>query len=340
MKHTEEKRCGVLAAGNWIVDHVKMIPAWPAQDTLITIESNAAANGGGAYNLLKDLSRMRCPFPLAGIGLIGMDSDGDMILQDCESLRIDSRSIRRISEAPTSNTDVMTVIGTGRRNFFHQHGANALLSPDHCFLTESSARIFYLGYLCLLKAMDVIGPDRRTPASHLLQEAKSLGMLTVADLVSNETSDFEGIINPSLPYLDYLFLNEYELARLAGKELSVDPFRLEEYATILMNRGVQKAVVVHLPQFALCVRPGTPTMLHPSVKLPQDWIAGSAGAGDAFAAGFVLGLHEGWDPARCLELGVCAAAVSLRDATCSAAILPWTECLELGGELGFNPVSS
>jgi hypothetical protein len=30
-------------------------------------------------------------------------------------------------------------------------------------------------------------------------------MVTLADLVSNETGNFSAIVNPSLPHLDYLF---------------------------------------------------------------------------------------------------------------------------------------
>jgi hypothetical protein len=37
-----------------------------------------------------------------------------------------------------------------------------------------------------------------------------------------------------------------------------------------------------------------------------------------------------------LELGVCVAAASLRDATCSAAIEPMENCFQLGRRLGFN----
>jgi len=74
--------------------------------------------------------------------------------------------------------------------------------------------------------------------------------------------------------------------------------------------------------------------------VPRDLIRGSAGAGDAFASGCVLGLHDGWDIPDCLELAVCAAAASLRDPSCSAAILPWTECLEFGRGLGFSKFSN
>jgi sugar/nucleoside kinase (ribokinase family) len=230
----------------------------------------------------------------------------------------------------------MTVSSTGRRTFFHQHGANALLDAPHFDLTKTSARIFYLGYLCLLRTLDTLDETGRTKASRLFEHARALGMTTVADLVSNETGDFSAIVNPSLPYLDYLFLNEYELARLVGISASKNPAQLESQVREVLRRGVHSAVIVHLPEGALCVAKNQPAILQPSVRVPANLIIGTAGAGDAFSAGFLLGLHEGWDFQRCLELGVCAAAASLRDATCSAAVESWQNCLALGRKLGFH----
>jgi sugar/nucleoside kinase (ribokinase family) len=317
------------------VDHVKIIDAWPAQDTLANIASQSDGNGGGPYNVTKNLARLGCGFPLAGIGLIGRDADGEKILNDCDAHGIDRREIFQTSEAPTSYTDVMTVAGTGRRTFFHQHGANARLDLQHFELTKSTARVFYLGYLCLLQKLDAVDSTGRTAASRILEQARTLGLLTAADLVSNETSDFAAIVNPSLPFLDYLFLNEYELARLTGDSASRFPTQLEAQARMVLQRGVRRAVIVHLPGGALCVRHDQPTLVQPAVRVPASMIAGTAGAGDAFGAGFLLALHEGWDLQRCLELGVCGAAASLRDATCSAAVESWQNCLALGRQLGF-----
>jgi len=79
-----------------------------------------------------------------------------------------------------------------------------------------------------------------------------------------------------------------------------------------------------------------PGGVEPAVRVPSKMIAGTAGAGDAFGAGFLLGLHEGRETPDCLELAVCAAAASLRDATCSASVEPWQNCLALGRQLGFH----
>ena len=329
-------RKGIVAGGNWLVDHVKMIDVWPPQDALATISTQSDGNGGGPYNVTKDLAKLVCGFPLEGVGLIGHDADGEKILQDCKAHGIDATAIHQTADAPTSYTDVMTVAGTGRRTFFHQHGANALLDIQHFNLAATRARIFYLGYMCLLKKLDALDAGGRTKASRLFEQAGELGIVTVADLVSVEGGEFAAIVNPSLPCLDYLFLNEFELARLVSREAGTRPEQLEEQARGILQRGVRKAVIVHLPEGALCVPKDLPAILQPAVRFPAKMIIGTAGAGDAFSSGFLLGLHEGWAYQQCLELGVCAAAASLRDATCSAAIEPWQDCLALGRKLGFH----
>ena len=122
-------RHGLLAAGNFIIDHVKTIDAFPEQDMLVNITADTASNGGGPYNVLKDLSELGAPFPLAAAGLVGNDPAGDTILTDLSTHGIDTTAVLRTADAPTSYTDAMTVASTGRRTFFHHRGTNA--PPRH-----------------------------------------------------------------------------------------------------------------------------------------------------------------------------------------------------------------
>src|SRR5258708_17689636 len=93
-------RRGILAAGNWIIDHVKVVDTWPAQDALATIGAQSDGNGGGPYNVLKDLAKLQCGFPLAGVGTIGRDADGEKILQDWDAHAIARRASRPTDAAP------------------------------------------------------------------------------------------------------------------------------------------------------------------------------------------------------------------------------------------------
>src|SRR5215203_1460328 len=104
-------RNGVMAGGNWIVDHVKMIDRWPPQDALANIRSQFSSNGGSPYNVLKNLARLGAAFPLEAVGLVGDDAAGEFIRADCDRHRIERRRLLISKTAPTSYTDVMTEQG-------------------------------------------------------------------------------------------------------------------------------------------------------------------------------------------------------------------------------------
>ena len=86
-------RSGILAAGNFIIDYVKLIDAWPEQDMLTNILSETSSNGGGPYNVLKDLAAMGVAYPLEACGLTGTDVNGDWILNDCKAAGIDTKQL-------------------------------------------------------------------------------------------------------------------------------------------------------------------------------------------------------------------------------------------------------
>jgi sugar/nucleoside kinase (ribokinase family) len=332
-------RSGILAAGNWICDHVKTIDTWPEQDGLANILGHAVGNGGGPYNLLKDLARLRAPFPLAAIGLLGDDADGRLILADCRAHGIDASQLRISEGASTGSTDVMTVRGTGRRTFFHDSGANAGLLPGHFDFSRFPARIFYLGYLLLLDGLDAPGPDGAPRAREVLRGASSAGMLTSLDCVSAPGGRFRGTVAPVLPEVDVLFANDYEAEQLTetslGRAAALDRRAVGEAARRLTALGVRRWAVVHFPEGACACSGSGEVVWQPAVRVPRERIAGSVGAGDAFAAGVLYGVHEGWPMASSLELGVCAAARSLLHATCSEGVVPSGECLAFGRELGW-----
>jgi sugar/nucleoside kinase (ribokinase family) len=328
-------RTGIIAAGNWIVDHVKLIDAWPAQDTLANIGTQSWGNGGSPYNILKDLARLGAPFPLAAIGLVGDDADGRRILDDCRAHGIDTAQLRATPEAPTSYTDVMSVQGTTHRTYFHQRGANARLGPEHFDFSVTSAKIFHLGYLLLLDRLDEPGV-----APRLFAAARAAGLKTSLDLVSDPSDRFRTVVLPVLPHLDYFFANDFEAEKLTGLSLgrgaTLDRHAVEQAAHALIAHGVREWAVIHFPEGACACSAAGEIVWQPGVRVPPAAIAGTAGAGDAFAAGVLLGLHEDWPMARALELGVCAAASSLRHPTTSDSVVPVADCLALGAQWGFQ----
>lgn len=330
---------GIIGAGNWIVDITKMINVYPAQDTLADIASEERNNGGGAFNLLCDLAAMKAPFPLQALGLLGEDSSGDWIVAHCVSLGIDSSLLARHPSAPTSYTDVMTVTGTGRRTFFHQRGANVFFGPEHFAWDRLMGKILYLGYLLLLDTLDAPDPQHGTVATGILAEAGRRELYRVVDLVSVARPDYSAVVNFALPEIDLLICNELEASLVTGiATRGTDDALLKsgvaEAAAELLRRGVTDRVVIHFPEGAYAASRDGEAIWQGRVRLPENLIAGAAGAGDAFAAGLLFGLHEGMPMNDNLLLGVCAAAACLRSPSTSASVGSVEECLALGKTYG------
>lgn len=336
----DSPRSGLLAVGNFIVDHVKIIDGWPAEEMLASIESERTSNGGGAFNVLMDLARLRAPFPLEAAGLLGEDDAGRWIIAHCEEHGIHTSQLQLRPELRTSYTDAFTVRSTGRRTFFHHRGANARLAAADIDLKASGARLFYLGYLMLLDTLDTADSAGRSAASRLLESACRQGYTTVVDMVSVAHPGLIAGSRSALPWIDHFVLNEIEAGQLCGRSLrrpdqTLDDAAMEAAALDLLAAGVRDSVTIHAVEGAVSARVDG-IVRQRSVALPAGSIQGATGAGDAFAAGWIYALHEGWMPADGLRLGVCAAAACLADPTPSEGVLSMEDCLALGETHGFR----
>jgi sugar/nucleoside kinase (ribokinase family) len=330
-------RRGFLVAGHWVVDLVKRIDHWPDPATLARIEQQQTANGGFAFNLLCDLAALDSTCPLFGAGLIGEDANGRFVRERCCQLKIDDSLLRTTTEAPTSFTDVMTEAGSGRRTFFYCPGTNERLAENYLRPFASSAKIFCLGYLGFLPQLDAVDAGGWNGSARLLQEAKALAMLTAADLVSARNPDLRAQVAPCLPYLDILFLNEWEAGQLLATEVSspLTTGKARELAQAVRGLGVRGTVVLHSPEGVVAAVSEDESLTQGSVRLPNDEIQGTVGAGDALAAGVLLARHHEMSWPEALKLGVCAAAACLKSPTASDGMLPWRQCLALGCRYGF-----
>lgn len=332
---------GLLAGGNWIIDQVKLIDTWPQPERLANIQSQTFGTGGAPYNVLVGLAKSGVDFPLMGAGLVGNDALGEEILQTCKTHRIDTRNMGVTPKAPTSFTDVMTEQGSGRRTFFHARGANALWRGDGLDFAKLRPRIFHLGYLLLLDQLDEADARYGTKAARLLALAQEAGVRTSVDVVSENSDRFARIVTPALKHVDYCILNEIEAGRTTGFKVrddggGLDTVAIKHAAGALLQQGVKEVVVIHFPEGAFARTRKGEDYWQSSVKLPAKEIAGTAGAGDAFCGGVLLGLHEGWDLQRALLTGVCIAAASLSEPSCTAGIKSLKASLALGKKHGFR----
>lgn len=340
MSAASKPRRGLASAGNWIVDHLKIVDVWPQPGNLANILHEDYGTGGAPMNVIIDLGRLAPELPLEAIGLVGDDNDGRWVMEQVKcfaNCNYDQLAIH--PTAQTSYTDVMTVQATGARTFFHLRGANSHLDLEHVDIGALKAKIFHLGYLLLLTRLDEEDEAFGTRAARLLARAREEGMITSIDLVSVEGGRFRDVVTPALRFTDYCIINEVEAGGVAemnlrGPDEKPDWGAIESAARRIAELGARLNVTLHLPEGAVSYDVEEDRVYRvESLKLPPGFIKGSAGAGDAFCAGMLLGLHEKWEIPRSLELAHAAAATCLRHPTCTGGTTTMEETMKLRKEL-------
>jgi sugar/nucleoside kinase (ribokinase family) len=337
---------GILCAGTILVDAGKVIDAYPALDHFATIEQVCMSTGGPGLNMAVDLRMLGAAFPIAMIGAIGDDEHGAFLLAECARLGIGTAGVRTLAGAVTSFTDAMVERAGGRRTMFHHSGANARFDASAADLESSGARMLHAGAPGIHPIMDSRLPGGDNGWSVLLRRAQGAGLHTNMELVSLEPGRQAEVALPCLPYLDSIVINELEAGALTGIDASapaadgpVDWGAVEAMAVGLIERGVSVLAVVHFPAGCVAAAPGGRTWRQGSVRLPPGQVRSTTGAGDAFAAGVILGLHEGWPIERCLRLAVASAAACVRSPTTSAGIKSAEACLAEAGRAGYRPAA-
>ncbi|MFK8034215.1 MAG: carbohydrate kinase family protein [Hyphomicrobiales bacterium] len=331
-KQPDASANGIVCAGNWIVDIVHSIDHWPNKNDLARIEHATHGIGGGAANVLTNLAELNPQLPLFPVGCIGQDDYGRFVQEHCKRLGVETSYLVQLPDAETAHTHVMNVVGESR-TFFYAGGANDRFDPSHIeisALSEHRPKLFYLGYIMLLEQMDRLQSDGSTFAADILQQAKQNGLQTCVDLVSAAHSEFSKIVTASLPYIDYLVLNETEAARATGIEPMQDISAfLHEASRRLLALGVNKAVVIHMPGVALWTDVDGSELWSNVSQIPEENIVSPVGAGDAFCSGVLFGIHEGFEPARTMNLAHAMAAANLKVPTANGGIPRIDDLLKL-----------
>jgi sugar/nucleoside kinase (ribokinase family) len=321
-------RRGLLAIGNLIVDKTHHIPSYPPESLLAIIGHSSSSVGGGAVNVLFDLAQVDPALPLALAGLIGDDEDGALLRRECAQRSIDTAQIATLADQPTSFTHVMISEANATRTFFHSHGANSRLGLDHIHTLGGTARIAHLAYLLLLEGLDVEDPDYGSKGAHALAILRAKGFETSLDLVSdNDPERYRRFVVPALPHTDYLIVNDVEAAHLTGipvvtREGSVDWEGALAQAERMLAMGVGKLAAVHFPDGAVAVTRAGEHCRQRSYRVPKPEVVSALGAGDAFCAGMLYGVHEGFALACCLQLGIALAHFNLFAASATGGAVP------------------
>lgn len=327
-------RTGITVAGNMVMDILYPIDGLPKAGELTTIlDGISRATGGAVCNVITDLARLDPKIKLFANGRIGDDSEGDNILNELSKYKnIDVSGLKR--QGLTSFTSVMADVVTKQRTFFHYRGANAEFGIDDVDFSIMNSKIFYIGYVLLLDALDQPDSQYGTKMARLLHDAQKSGLETAFDVVSEASDRFLRLVPPAMKYADYCIINEVEAQNstsviLRSEDGVLKKDNIPQALQKMKALGVAKWAVIHSPEGGFGLDEHNEYFEIPSLNLPKDFIKGTVGAGDAFCAGVLYAAHQNENLYRGLEYGTACAVCSLSQPGASDGVLPIKEAMQL-----------
>ena len=284
----------VVTLGAHILDvHVWPVDAiGPGQSSALvdTIKLSAAGTAAGTA---VDMSRLG--LRVATVGCIGEDAVGDLLLALLGKDGVDVSGVVRRSVTTTSAT-VLPIRRNGERPALHVRGANELFGagdvPESVVL---GTPFLHLG-----------GPDEtigHAPEDirDLVARAREAGVVVTADLLRGAATDYLEAATTGLRDVDYLMPNLEQLLGMTGQpDIGLAVARLRDL-------GFTSTVIVKLGADGSAVIPPTGEWTH-LAGYPID-VVDTTGCGDAYCAGFILGLREGRSVVDACVLGTRAAAL-------------------------------
>lgn len=269
----------VLSVGILVADiFVPPVAQLPEAGELVSTDDFLVQPGGCAANTAIVLGRLGVPATV--VGTVGDDLFGELVERYLESRGIDTSGVLRAPGFGTSKTVALSVVGDDRR-FFHTFGANgALTAEDIPQAALEAAEVVYVGGYLVLPAL------RQQELAERFRLARRHGTRIVLDVVvPTDREDLSlDAVRELLPLADYFLPNEDEARGLTGES---DP---RAQAGRIVEAGA-RTVVIKRGQNGVFVRSGDETFELPA---PPIEAVEPSGAGDAFAAGLIVGMLEGW----------------------------------------------
>jgi sugar/nucleoside kinase (ribokinase family) len=295
----------VLCAGILVGDlFVPPLHRLPTAGELMVTDDFLMGAGGCAANVAVVLSKLGVGARV--VGKVGRDSFGDFVTATLAGLGVDVSCIGQSERMGTAKTVIVPVTGEDRR-YIHTVGANADLT-DQDFTPEamSGVDVVYLGGYLVLPGL------RPGAAAELFETAHRAGARTVLDVVlPADTRASMDDLSAILPSVDFFLPNNDEAQHLTGEQ---DP---ERQAACFNDAGAE-TVVITMGADGLLVR--TASAATQRLAAPEVDVVDGSGAGDAFAAGLIAGILEGWPLERSLAFANEVGALACTALGCSAGI--------------------
>jgi Sugar kinases, ribokinase family len=228
------------------------------------------------------------------VGGVGDDLMGDWVVQRLRRFGVDTSTMQRKNEWKTSSS-IVTTRADGSRPALHMAGATGNFFVTEAMLPKIiSAKVLHAGGVGLMHAMD------KSRTAEVLSAAKDAGAITTVDVFAGSPDDMPAVASV-LPHTDYFLPSIEEARALSGL------FDMGDAAKYFLGLGVNACV------FTLG---GEGAYYHDrfgiSFSMPafEIHVKCTCGCGDAFNAGFAVGLVKGFDVETTVRFAQATAALN------------------------------
>ncbi len=274
----------VLCAGILVGDlFIPPLARLPTAGELLVTDDFLMQAGGCAANVAVALSKLGVDSRV--VGKVGRDSFGDFVISALAGHGVDVSFIGRSATVGTAKTVIAPVDGEDRR-YIHTVGANAdLTGHDFAAAAMSGIDVVYLGGYLVLPGL------HPGAVVEFFEAAHRVGARTVLDVVlPGDTKASIDDLRTILPTVDFFLPNYDEASHLTGER---DP---EGQAARIVDAGAE-TVIITMGAEGLLARSAAGSR---RVSAPSVDVVDGSGAGDAFAAGLIVGILEDWPLERSL----------------------------------------
>lgn len=224
---------------------------------------------------------------------VGDDGIASYIENTLQKANVDTSALHYTQMAESAAT-IVVVHPNGQRNFIavENFAPSAFFEPDP--IQFHGATIVSLGSMFLPPIMTA------DSIRGVVRAAKAENSIICADVVCNNKADTLENIKDILCDIDYIFPNEDEARALTGET------NLDKIADVFLDYGV-KNVVIKVGKDGCFFKNASECFLSPCIG-PKG--IDTTGAGDNFAAGFILAMNEGKNNRECCKFAAGVAGVA------------------------------
>ena len=305
----------IVSLGIHIVDILgRPVSSIPEGQNVALLEEIRITVAGTAAGTSNDLAKLGAE--VFAMGAIGEDELGNFLIDTMRRYGVDTSCLVRKPGVQTSAT-MLPIRPNGERPALHVTGANGELTFEDLNLDViANADYLHMGGASLVPKFD------GEPMARALQYAQEHGVITTFDQVAFQRPDLRDIITVCMPYVDYFMPGYEEAIMMCGltDRQEVIKFFLDAGAkhTVFKMGGEGSSIAYREDGRIREIRV-------PALKVP---VVDSTGCGDAYCAGFIMGLAMGWDLERSAKLGTAAGGLVIQGLGSDAGIVDLDQTIE------------